>query len=155
MAGGGLDIKAGFNQEEIMIIESIRNVKNRRRELREFAFILCCALGILGGLVFWRKGEVGLLLWGIGFVILMVGLIRPRLLGPIHKGWMKLAFLMGFFMTHLILALMYYLVFTPMALIMKTLGKDPLRLKHDRNVKSYWIKRPRTEFLKESYEKMF
>ena len=125
------------------------------KELRKFGFTLSCALSILGGFVLWRKGEAGLLLWGIGIAVFLMGLIKPRSLGAIHKGWMKLAFLMGFFMTHLILALMYYLVFTPVALVMKTLGKDPLRLKHDRNAKSYWIKRPRREFTKESYEKMF
>jgi hypothetical protein len=125
------------------------------KELRKFSFTLFCVLGFLGGLVLWRKGETGLLFWGIGFVILLIGLIRPRLLGAIQKGWMKLAFLMGFFMTHLILALMYYLVFTPVALVMKTLGKDPLRLKPDHSVKSYWIRRPRAEFTRERYEKMF
>ncbi len=125
------------------------------KELRKFGFTMSCALSIVGGFALWRKGETGLLFWGIGFVILMVGLIRPRLLGPIHKGWMKLAFVLGFFMTHLILALMYYLVFTPVALVMRTLGKDPLRLKYDRSVKSYWIRRPRSEFTRERYEKMF
>ncbi len=134
-----------------MMIKSNREDK----ELRTFAFTLSCALGFLGGFVLWRKDETGFLLWGIGFVILLVGLIRPTLLKAIQKGWMKLAFLMGFFMTHLVLALMYYLVFTPVGLVMRALGKDPLRLKHDRNAKSYWLKRPRTEFTRERYEKMF
>ena len=92
------------------------------KELRKFSFTLSCALSILGGFVLWRKGETGLLLWGIGFVILLVGLIRPTLLKAIQKGWMKLAFLMGFFMTHLILTLMYYVIFTPVGLVMKTLA---------------------------------
>jgi len=68
---------------------------------------------------------------------------------------MGISFLMGFFMTHLILALMYYLVFTPVALVMRALGRDPLRLKYDGDVTSYWMKRPRREFPRESYEKMF
>jgi len=124
-------------------------------ELRTFAFTLSCALGFLGGLVLWRKGETGFILWVIGMVILSMGLLKPRLLGPIHRGWMGMSFLMGFFMTHLILALMYYLVFTPVALVMRALGKDPLRRRHDHNVTSYWIRRPRTEFPRESYERMF
>jgi len=135
--------------------EMMINSNSADKELRTFAFTLSCALGFLGGLVLWRKGETGFLFWGIGIVILLVGLIRPRLLGPIHKGWMGISFLMGFFMTHLILALMYYLVFTPLGLVMRSLGKDPLRLKYDQNAKSYWIRRPRTEFTKERYEKMF
>ena len=125
------------------------------KELRTFAFTLTGALGFLGGLVLWRKGEMGFLLWFTGMVILSVGLLKPRLLGPIHKGWMGVSSLMGIFMTHLVLALMYYLIFTPLALIMRALGKDLLRLKHDRNATSYWIERPRREFTKERYEKMF
>jgi hypothetical protein len=125
------------------------------KELRKFSFTLFCILGFLGGLVLWRKGETGLLFWGIGFVILLMGLLRPTLLGPIHKGWMGMSFAMGLLMSHFILALMYYLVFTPVGLVMKTLGRDPLRLKHDQNAKSYWIKRPRMEFTRERYERMF
>jgi hypothetical protein len=135
--------------------EMMINSNGPDKELRTFAFTLSCALGFLGGLVLWRKGETGFLLWVIGMVILSMGLLKPRLLEPIHKGWMGISFLTGFFMTHLILALMYYLVFTPMALVMRALGKDPLRLKHDGKARSYWIKRPRREFPKESYERMF
>lgn len=131
------------------------NNSNASEELRTFAFTLSCALGFLGGVVLWRKGETGFLLWIIGILIFSVGLLKPRLLGPIHRGWMGMSFVMGFFMTHLILVLMYYLVFTPMAFVMRTLARDPLRLKHDRNAKSYWLKRPRTEFTRERYEKMF
>ena len=131
------------------------NSNSADKELRTFAFTLSCSLGFLGGFVLWQKGETGFLLWIIGMVILSLGLLKPRLLRPIHQGWMGMSFAMGFFMTHLILALMYYLVFTPVALVMRASGKDPLRLKHDRNVKSYWIKRPHREFTKQSYEKMF
>lgn len=133
----------------------MNNSNSAAKELRDFAFTLSCALGFLGGVILWRKGEIGFLFWVIGMVILSMGLLRPRLLVPINKVWMGISFLMGFFMTHLILALMYYLIFTPVGLVMKTLGKDPLSLKHDPNVKSYWIKRPREEFNRESYEKMF
>lgn len=125
------------------------------KELRSFAFTLSCALGFLGGLVLWQKGETGYLLWVIAMVILSLGLLKPRLLRPIHKGWMGISFLMGFFMTHLILALLYYVVITPVAFVMRALGKDPLRLKHDRNAVSYWIERPRRGFTRQSYEKMF
>ncbi|MFX0198097.1 MAG: SxtJ family membrane protein [Candidatus Hodarchaeota archaeon] len=135
--------------------EMVLNSNGSDKELRTFAFTLSCALGILGGLVLGRKGETGFLWWVIGMVILSMGLLKPRLLGPIHKGWMGISFLMGFFMTHLILALMYYLVFTPVVLVMRALDKNSLRLKHDRNTVSYWIKRPRGEFTKERYERMF
>jgi hypothetical protein len=125
------------------------------KELRKFSFTLSCALIILGGFVLWRKGETGLLFWCIGIVILLMGLTKPRLLGPIHKGWMGMSFLMGFLMTHVILALLYYLVFTPMGLVMRIVRKDPLKLKRDHSAESHWIKRTRREFTRERYEKMF
>lgn len=131
------------------------NSNSADKELRSFAFILSCVLGFLGGLVLWRKGEMGYLLWVIGMVILSLGLLKPRVLGPIHKGWVNISFVMGFFMTHLILALVYYLIFTPMALVMRALGKDPLRLKHNGNAQSYWIERRETQSTRESYERMF
>ena len=137
-------------------MEKIMNEgKSGAKELRKFSLNLFCALGFLGGIVLWRKGEAELLFWGIGITILLVGLVRPRILGPVHKEWMGMSLLIGFFMTHLILALMYYFILTPVGLVMKALGKDPLRLKHDQNAKSYWIRRPRTEFARERYERMF
>lgn len=129
--------------------------KTDRKELRKFAITVFCALGILGAVFLWRRGESGYLFWIIGVALLGLGLMKPRLLGPIHKVWMRLAFLIGFVMTHLILAAMYYLVFTPMGLVMRIFGRDPLRLKQDENAESYWIRRHWTEFAKERYEKMY
>ncbi|NIN00913.1 MAG: hypothetical protein GTO24_23360 [candidate division Zixibacteria bacterium] len=125
------------------------------KDLRKFAITLFCALGILGGLFLWRKGDLGFLFWCIGVMILLAGLIRPGLLRPIQRGWMRAALLIGFFMTHLILALIYYLVFTPVGLVMRALGRDPLRLKFDQNAESYWIKKEHTGFGRERYERMF
>lgn len=141
-----------------MIYQTTKTDNNQRsesRELRRFAITLFIALGIFGGLVLWRRGEIGLVFWGIGLGLFTVGLVRPKILGPVYRGWIAVAFLMGFVMTHFILALMYYLVFTPMGLVMRVLGRDPLRLEFDRNAKSYWIRRQPTEFIRERYEKMY
>ena len=135
--------------------KSMDDSKTDTKELRKFAITLFCALGIIGGLLLWRKGELGFLFWVIGLVLLLVGLIKPGHLGPIHRGWMRLTHLMGSFMTHLILALMYYFVFTPVGLLIKILRHDPLRLKQEQTAKSYWIKRPQTEMTKSRYESSF
>ena len=136
-------------------IKMINNNKSAAKELRKFAIILFCALGFFGALVLWRGGEAGLLFWGIGIAILLAGLIKPKLLVPVHKGWMGMSFLMGLLVTHLILALMYYLIFTPVGLLMKALGRDPLRLKFDQNAETYWIRKDQAEFSREKYERMF
>ena len=131
------------------------NGQDRSRELRKFAITVSIALGIFGSVILWRKGETGLLCWGVGLLILLIGLFSPRLLSPIYRFWMALARLMGFVMTHLILALMYYFVLTPVGLVMRMLGKNPLKMRFTRSADSYWIKRRHREFGNDRYEKMF
>jgi hypothetical protein len=125
------------------------------KELRKFAMIMFIGFGVLGALVLWRRGETGFALWGIGVLILAMGFIRPAILGPIYRGWMVLAMTLGLVMTHLILAVIYYVVFTPTGMVMRMVGRDPLQLKFDRNSGSYWIKKQSVEFTREQYERMF
>jgi len=68
--------------------------------------------------------------------------VRPTLLSGASKLWMKFSLMLSRIMNPLVIALMYYVVFVPVGLILRALGKDMLRLKADRNALSYWI--PRT-----------
>jgi hypothetical protein len=58
-------------------------------------------------------------------------------------------------MNHLILSLMYYLVFTPIGIVMRVFGKDFLHKQFDKNATTYWIKKGEKVYVKERYEKMF
>jgi hypothetical protein len=126
-----------------------------KKELRTFAITLFIALSILGGILFWRRGNVALIPLGIGLVLLVTGLLRPGILRPVHKAWMILALALGFITSHLILAIIYYLVFTPLGLIMRSLRKDPLQRKYDQEAATYWTKKEKKPFSKTQYEKMF
>ena len=130
-------------------------MKANVKELRKFSIILFFAFGILGLLVFWRRGEAGLVLCGVGLALLLCGLTAPKVLLYPYKGWMRLSLILGFLMNHLILSLMYYLVFTPTGIVMRMLGKDLLRKQFDKNGKTYWLKREEKTYAKERYEKMF
>lgn len=66
------------------------------------------------------------------------GLLFPRLLIPVEWLWMKLAFILGYIMTRIILTVAFYLVITPIGLLRQLFGKDPLKLKLDKKVESYW-----------------
>jgi hypothetical protein len=125
------------------------------KELRKFSIILFFAFGILGLLIFWRRGNAGLVLCGIGLALLLCGLTSPKLLVYPYKGWMRLSLILGFLMTHLILSLMYYLVFTPIGIVMRVFGKDFLHKEFDKNATTYWIKKEQKVYAKERYEKMF
>ena len=88
-----------------------------------------------------EKGKLGFIFLGIGAVILLAGLVWPKSLALLYKAWMALALVLGFIMSHIILALVYYIVLTPIGLFMRILGKDPLTLRFDPKADSYWIKR--------------
>ena len=125
------------------------------KELRKFSIILFIAFGILGVVIFWRRGEAGLILCGIGLAFLLCGLTVPKALLYPYKGWMRLSFILGFLMTHLILSLLYYLVLTPIGVVMRMFGKDFLCKQMDKNATTYWIKKDHKVYAKERYEKMF
>ncbi len=133
----------------------ISSMKTDVKELRKFSIILFLAFCILGLIVVWRKGELGLVLCGVGLALLLCALTCPKFLIYPHKGWMTLSLILGFLMTHLILSLMYYLVFTPIGIVMKIFGRDILRRQFDKNGETYWVKREQKAYLRERYEKMF
>ncbi|MDX1429866.1 MAG: SxtJ family membrane protein, partial [Rhodothermales bacterium] len=58
--------------------------------------------------------------------------------GP-HRVWMILAIIIGFVMTRVILAIVFFLIVTPKGVVMRLLGKDPLTKGPDPSLKSYWI----------------
>jgi ABC-type uncharacterized transport system permease subunit len=125
------------------------------KELRKFGLTMFCALVVFGSVLVWRKRDTGFLLWGIGSAALLSGWIWPTILRPAYKYWMKMTLLLGLISSHIILLLLYYLVFTPIGLTMRACGKNPLILKTDVNIKSYWISRGERAFNRQRCEKMF
>jgi len=88
---------------------------------------------------------VGLALLALALVIGPLGLIRPRTIRPIYVGWMVLAFPIGWLVSCILLAIVYYGVFTPIALALGLLGRDALR-RRPRKTGTYWQpKRPVTD----------
>lgn len=72
-------------------------------------------------------------------------------LKPVYDLWMKFAAVLAWVNTRIILIVMFYLVFTPIGLIMRIFGMDVLGLKIERNKESYWLKKDK----KTSYERQF
>ena len=81
-------------------------------------------------------------LWSliISIIFLILGLLNSKILGPLNKIWFKFGILLGKIVSPLIMGIIFFLVVTPIGLIMKILGKDLLNLKYNSN-KSYWIEK--------------
>jgi hypothetical protein len=118
------------------------NWKPSTRELRQFAAIWFPAFFLLvGGLVWWKADSlpIAAAIWGIALVASVIGYLVPSFMRLIWVGWMAAAFPIGWTISHVILAAIYYLVFTPIGLLVRLLQGDPMRRKFDRSAKTYWI----------------
>lgn len=139
------------------VATELKKLKQDKSSIRKFGLTMAIALGIIGAVIFFKgsHSERAYWLWLIAGLFLVIGFLMPAVLRPIHKVWMGLAFVMGWFMSRLILTILYYLVITPISFIVKLSAKDLLQLKIDKNAPSYWIKRQSDERKLERYEKLF
>ncbi len=96
--------------------------------LREFAWIMAGMIAFLFGLVIpLLKGHgLPLLPWAIAAVFALLGLLAPRSLKSVYELWLKIGNVLGWINSRIILTLIFALVVTPMALVMKLLKRDTM-----------------------------
>ena len=88
------------------------------------------------------KGETAnIYLILISLFFLIFGLINSKILSPFNKAWIKLGEILGLIIAPIIMALVYFIILTPISLILRILGKDLLGLKFLKKQDTYWIKR--------------
>jgi hypothetical protein len=74
----------------------------------------------------------------ISIIFLILGLLNSKVLTPLNKLWFKLGILLGTIVSPIVMGIVFFIVVTPISLIMKILGKDILNLKKNKN-QSYWV----------------
>ena len=136
------------------MLEEIKNIKTEKKELRNFGIILGIILLIISGFLLWKEKESFQIFLSLGFIILLVSTIKPSLLKPIYWIWMVFAVIIGWFMTRIILSLLFYILFTSIGLTSRLFGKQFLELHWDNSKDSYWNYRS-NESEKVNYEKQF
>lgn len=108
--------------------------------LRQFSGLW---LGCFGGLALWEgfvRGHttaatvLGLLALGVG----VAGLIEPRVARPVYVAWMVLAFPIGWTVSQVILAILFYGLFTPIGLVFRIIGRDALHRSRQPGLETYW-----------------
>ena len=72
---------------------------------------------------------------------LILGLINSKLLSPLNKSWIKLGEILGMIIAPIVMALVYFIILTPVSFIVRIFGKDLLGLKFLKEKETYWIKR--------------
>ena len=74
-------------------------------------------------------------------VFLILGLLNSKFLSPLNKSWIKLGEILGFIIAPIVMALVYFVILTPISFIVRVFGKDLLGLKFLKEKDTYWIKR--------------
>lgn len=111
-----------------------------RKELRQFGFLCLAFFGGLAGYQYYHHG-VGLFVQiaaGAALVGGVLGAVAPQLLKYVFVGWIIAVFPIGWTISHLLLGLIYFVVLTPIGLILRALGNDPMNRTIDRRASSYW-----------------
>ena len=84
-----------------------------------------------------------IIIWSlaVSLIFLGLGLINSKILTPLNKLWFKFGILLGRIVSPIIMALIFFVVVTPIGLTMRLLRKDLLNLKYNKKNKSYWIEK--------------
>lgn len=119
-----------------MNVETMNNA-----EYRKFGFIMALFIALLFGLFFpWVFDKsISFVPWAISAVFVLLALLAPKALVVVHKPWMFIGHYLGIVNTKIILGIVFFLIFTPMALILKLLGKDYMKREFGNKTKSsFW-----------------
>ena len=110
------------------------------KDLRKFGLVMSLPFGLIGGLLLWRtSSSLALPLLVVGALFFLLALLAPTLLGPVERFWMALALRISAVVTFVVLLVLYTVVFTPIALVLRLLRKDILNMKLDPQKLSYWV----------------
>jgi hypothetical protein len=133
----------------------IDTVDTSPKKIRNFG-LMFGALGIIGAAYsVWKGGAYAVWWLGGGAAFALGGLVAKPLLRPVYVVWMKFAFVLGWINTRVILGLFFYLVMTPIGLLMRLGGNDPLERKIDPSATSYWSKKESLKPDPDRYQRLF
>ena len=91
---------------------------------------------------------------GIAAVLTLIGLFVPVAARAFHRFWMGIAAVLGYVNSRILLSLLYYGLFTPVGLVRRLIGRDPMKRRGSAQ-SSYWVTRENTRQTKEQFERLF
>ena len=116
---------------------------------------MAAAFGLISLLNWWHGGRSWPWTSGIAALCLAAALFYPAILRPFNRLWLKFGLLLHKVVTPVVMAVVFFGTVLPTGLILRALGKDPLRLKRRPKANSYWIERcppgPTAESMKDQF----
>jgi hypothetical protein len=108
---------------------------------RGFGQVFAGFFALTSALSYWKGGVGWHWMLPLAAIFLIAAYAAPGVLAPLNKLWTKLGLLIYKVMNPIVLGLLFFVTIMPIGLLMRAFGKDFLRMKIDRNAKSYWIER--------------
>ena len=120
------------------------------RRLRQFGFIALAAFGALAAMAWFERlvfafglGEArpfaAAALAGLGLLSALLSLLRPGANRPLYVGLTLMALPIGYLLSYLLMGALFYLLITPLGLLFRIIGRDPLHRRFEPEAGSYWI----------------
>lgn len=126
------------------------NLRPTRRELRQFGTIALVGCALLGGWIFWKgtlfgcdlgdtAHTVSFIIWALGVLSVLFSLFAPQANRPLYLVLIIVTWPIGFVVSHIIMGIVFFGVITPIGLVFRLLGRDPLHRRFEPQAKSYWV----------------
>ena len=118
----------------------IKTSSNRSFGLVFFVVFLIVALWPL------KSGE-DIRIWSLTLSIIFfsLGILNSKLLTPLNKLWFKFGILLGSIVSPIVMGIVYFVVVTPIGVLMRLLGKDLLKTTKTKSISTYWMKRDKKQ----------
>ena len=114
---------------------------HQTKDLRSFAYIWAAIFTFIGVIPLFKNHDIKIWALGIAVAFILIAWIKPALLQSFYVLWTKVGEFIGGIISKIMLAILFYFIFTPVAVILRLLKKDLLHKRIDKTVSSYWIER--------------
>ena len=107
---------------------------------RSFGIVFCIVFLIISFWSFFDTAEIRYWSLVIAIIFFTLGLLNSKILTPLNLIWFKVGIFLGNFISPIVMAIIFFIVITPISLLLKLFNKDVLNLKNNKD-KTYWIKK--------------
>ncbi len=119
---------------------------------RSFGFLFFVVFFVISLWPLKSQGDLRLWTLILSLVFLVLGVLNSKLLTPLNKLWFKFGILLGSIVSPIVMGAVFFIVVTPIGVIMRFAGKDLLRINKNKTISTYWIDRDK---LKKTMKKQF
>ena len=137
------------------MLEDLKAIKTDKRTLRRFGISFSIVFLVWGAAAFFHQKDASLVFLVLSPLFLLFALCLPSLLKPFHVFLNAVFILITTLLTYIVLAIVFYLVMTPLSLLMRLMGKDILGQRMHPEDATYWVEREDIFDQKIRYERQF